>query len=234
MNNLLQLKGTFEQASSNTTPGAPNLPVNKLIEVSKLEKLRNDLIKLKQFWLNEIIFNGALISVYYNKVAAKSNRIQGLLTKGSISANSSIVGARFTDDDSPRHIITHYVSMEIIDESINRLGLCIELMNNEFDGSISHETIEKINLKEQPFSSKSIAKTNFLKIVVDAYYLEKFDVFVDTMNLKEESIITIFKTEVKAIKLMERIGINLQFTRVLDDTTILLRQIGRASCREKV
>ncbi|WP_242661333.1 S8 family peptidase [Alkaliphilus metalliredigens] len=36
-------------------------------------------------------------------------------------------------------------------------------------------------------------------------------------------MITIYKTDVKATKLMEKLGINLQFTRVMDDTTILLR-----------
>ena len=223
MNNLLQLKGTFEQASSNTTPGAPNLPAGKSVKVSQLEKLRKDLIELKRFWSKESIFEGALISVYYNKVAAKSNRIQGLLTKGSATANSSIVGARFTDDASPKHIITHYVSMEIIDESIVRLGLCIDLLNKKIDGAISHDIIKKINLKQLPFAPGSIAKTNFLKVIVDAFYVEKFDVLVDAVDLKDESIITIYKTDVKATKLMEKIGINLQFTRVLDDTTILLR-----------
>ncbi len=223
MNNLLQLKGTFEQASSNKTPGAPNLPAGKSVKVSQLEKLRNDLIELKKFWSKESIFEGALISVYYNKVAAKSNRIQGLLTKGSNTANSSIVGARFSNDNSPKHIITHYVPMEIIDESIVRLGICIEFLNKRFDGEISHDIIKKINLKQLPFASSSLAKTNFLKVIVDAFYVEKFDVLVDAIDLKDESIITIYKTDVKAKKLLEKIGINLQFTRVLDDTTILLR-----------
>ena len=115
MNNLLQLKGTFEQASSNSRPGASNLPPGKSIKVSQLEKLQKDLVELRRFWSRENIISGALISVYYNKVAAKSNRIQGLLAMGSITANSSIVGARFTNDESPKHIITHYVSIEIID-----------------------------------------------------------------------------------------------------------------------
>jgi len=32
MNNLLQLKGTFEQASSASKPGAPKLPVGNLLK----------------------------------------------------------------------------------------------------------------------------------------------------------------------------------------------------------
>lgn len=223
MNNLLQLKGPFEQATRERTPIFTNLPSGKSIQVSWLEKLKSDLIKAKKFWEKENIFDGALISVYYNKVAAKSNRIQGLLAKGPDKSNSSIVGARFSDDESPKHIITHYVSLEIIDESIDRIKYCIDLLNKKYSGVISHDEIKKINSKEVDFDSPYIAKSNFLKVIVDAYYVDKFDILVDSVELKSDSIITIYKTDVKATKLMEKIGINLQFTRVLDDTTILLR-----------
>lgn len=233
MNNLLQLKGPFEQAAREKSPIISNLPAGKSVKVSQLEKLRNDLVELKRFWSKESIFDGALISVYYNKVAAKSNRIRGLLANGSSSANSSIVGARFTDDGSPKHIITHYVSFGIIDESIERLDQCIDLLNKRYNGAISHETIKKINMKELPFVSPNIVKTNFLKVIVDAYYVEKFDILVDSAELKDEAIITIYKTDIKTTKLMEKLGINLQFTRVLDDTTILLRPDELALLKQK-
>lgn len=233
MNNLLQLKGSFEQASSNSRPGAPNLPAGKSVEVSQLKKLRKNLVELKKFWSKENIVSGALVSVFYNKVAAKSNRMQGLLSKSNITANSSIVGARFTKDESPKHIITHYVSIEIIDESIERLDRCISLLNEKFNGTITHEVIKKINLKQIPFAPINIAKTNFLKIIVDAFYIEKFDVLVDHIDLKDEAIITIYKTDVKATKIMEKLGIDLQFTRVMDDTTILLRPDELALLKQK-
>jgi hypothetical protein len=233
MNSLLQLKGTFEQASSNSKPGSPNLPTGKSVKVSQLEILQSNLKELRRFWSRESIVSGALISVYYNKVAAKSNRILGLLSKGSISANSSIVGARFTKEDSPKHIITHYVAMELIDESIERLNKCIEILNKKFNGTISHDIIKKINSKQIAFAPSKIAKTNFLRVIVDAYYVEKFDTLVDQTDLKNQSIITIYKTDIKATKLMEKLGINLQFTRVMDDTTILLRPDELALLKQK-
>lgn len=223
MNNLLQLKGTFEQAASNLRPGPPNLPSGKFVKVSQLKDLQKKLIELKKFWSKENIISGALVSVFYNKVAAKSNRMQGLLSKNKITANSSIVGARFTKDESPKHIITHYVSMELIDESIERLEKCIGLLNEKFGGTITHDIIKQINLKQIAFAPVEIVKTNFLKVIVDAFYIEKFDVLVDDIDLKDETIITIYKTDVKTIKIMEKLGINLQFARVIDETTILLR-----------
>lgn len=223
MNNLLQLKGTFEQAKSKP-PGPPNLPSGKSIKTSKLNEMKRNLLELKEFWTKETIFSGALVSVYYNKVAAKSNRIQGLLSNGGRTANKMIVGARFSNDESPKHIITHYVPMEIIDESIFRLSVCISILNESFGGVISHDIIKQINSKQIEFTPLRISKTNFLRVVIDAYYVEKFGVLVDEFALENDSaIITIFKTDLKTTTLLEKLGINLQFTRVMDDTTILLR-----------
>ena len=209
------------------------MPTGKSVKVVQLEKLRNDLVELKRLWSKENVFEGALISVYYNKIAAKSNRIRGLLSNGSDSANSSIVGARFTDDGSPKHIITHYVSFEIIDESIKRLNQSIDLLNKRYNGVISHDTIKKINMKEISFITPNIKKTNFLKVIVDTYYVEKFDILVNSAELKDESIITIYKTDIKAEKLMKKLGIDLQLTRILDDTTILLRPDELVLLRKK-
>jgi len=233
MNNLLQLKGTFEQASSDRKPGSPKLPTGKSIKVSQLEKLRKDLVDLKMFWSKQNIFPGALISVYYNKVAAKSNRIKGLLSKGNVKANNSIVGAKFTKDKSPKHIITHYIHIEIIDESITRLNKCINILNGNFGGVITSDIVEKIGLKKIPFLSNEIARTNFLKVIVDSYYVEKFDVLVDNIDLIDESIITIYKTDIETTKLMDKLGIKLQFTRVIDDTTILLRPDELSRLKQK-
>ncbi|RDU24183.1 S8 family peptidase [Anaerosacchariphilus polymeriproducens] len=224
MNNVLQLKGTFEQAPNNSKPGPPNLPSGKVVKVTKLKKLCNDLIELKKYWEKDTLFSGALISVYYNKVAAKSNRINGLLTKGNISANSTIVGARFSESKSPKHIITHYLTIELIEESIIRLQSCLQILNHTFGGEINCDTIKKINMKQIVFNPTEIAKTNFLKVIVDSYYVEKFGILVDEqLEFKEDSLITIYKTEKSAVELMGKLGMNLQFTRVMDNTTLLLR-----------
>ncbi len=223
MNSLLQLKGTFEQISSNNRPGSPNLPARKCVKVSKLEFLLKNLIDLRSYWNDQKVLSGALISAYYNKVAAKSNRIKGLLSKGGASSNSSIVGARFSTDVSPKHIITHYISIEIIDESIKRLRQCIDILNYQFNGVINHNNIEEINLNKIPFNPSAIAKTNFLKVIVDTYFVDKFDVLVDDITLQSEAIITIYKTDISAKELLGKLGISLLSHRMMDDTTILLR-----------
>ncbi|WP_455757503.1 S8 family peptidase [Sulfurimonas sp.] len=223
MNNLLQLKGNFEQKSRPNTPVLYNLPTAKSVSVSKLQELQKNLIELKEYWFNQSLLPGALIAVHYIKIAAKSNRLKILLGMGSTKTNNSVVGAKFSDDDSPKHIITHYVSHKILDESIEQLSIAIEVLNHQFNGEINDETIEKINKNELIIKSQKIAKTNFVKLVVDAYYVEKFDISIDDVTLTNDAIITLYKTDVKTIELLEKIGIQILSTRIMDETTILLR-----------
>ncbi|MBP1926574.1 hypothetical protein J2Z76_002443 [Sedimentibacter acidaminivorans] len=223
MNSLLQLKGRFEQAKNSSTPASSKLPSGHHVKMEKLQSLTRDLIRLKRFWESEDIIPGALVSVYYNKVAAKSNRIKALLSKSRVTANSSIVGARFSDDGSPKHIITHYVSMDLIDKSITLLQKSVDILSDEFKGVITYDDIVGINEKKIFLKSEELARTTFVNVIVDAFYVNKFDILVETEEIKDESIITIYKTDIKATNIMEKIGIQLHFTRVIDDTTILLR-----------
>lgn len=223
MNNLLQLKGRFEQAKNTSQIGPSTLPAKQHVKIDRLQSLINDLIRLKCFWEKENLIPGALVSVYYNKVAAKSNRIRVLLAKSGVTANSSIVGARFSDDESPKHIITHYVSLNLIDRSIDLLQKSAKILANEFNGVIDHSDVVKLNKKEIVLKSESIARTAFVNVIVDAFYVIKFDILVEHEEFKEESIVTIYNTDIKATTLMEKIGIHLHYTRVMDNTTILLR-----------
>jgi hypothetical protein len=224
LNNLLQLKGRFEQASRSTDGfGAPNLPAGQSVNVSKLQDLLKNLKELREYWKGQSLLPGALISVHYIKVAAKSNRVQALLGNNSNKSNNSIVGAKFSLDASPKHIITHYVSRDILNESIQRLIDSISILNQQFNGEIDCDTIDKINQKKIPYTHKTIFKTNFLNVIVDAYYVEKFDISIEDAMFEHDAIITIYKTDVKTTKLLEKIGINILSSRIMDETTILLR-----------
>ncbi len=204
MNNLLQLKGRFEQASSPNRPGPPNLPTGQSLHVRKLEGLLKNLIELQMYWKSQSLLPGALVTVHYNKIAAKSNRLKTLLGNSSNKPNSSIVGAKFSLDESPKHIITHYVSLKILHESINQLTYSIDILNQQFSGEIDYDIIDKINTKKIPFSPKMIVKTNFLNVIVDAYFVEKFDVPIDDIMLENDAIITLYKTDVKTTQLLEK------------------------------
>lgn len=222
MNNIINLKGSFEQKSRKQTFGPPQLPSEATVRVQHLKKLKDELNFLIDFWEKENIISGALISVFYNKVIAKSNRIRKLLSKGNKKSNNSIVGARFTDEINPRHIITHYIKLDILEETIQMLEKCIVILEKYFSGIITTEINKKINSKEIGFLATEISKNDFLQIIVDSYYVEKFDILSDMEEFKESSIITIYKTDNNTFDLFKKIGINLQSINVIDDITILL------------
>ena len=105
MNNVLELRGKrFVQAPRGGYGGAISMNSKKEVTTEHLIGLKDELTHIKEYWLNETRpFEGILISVYYNKIVAKSNRIGGLF-KGKKS-NEAIVGAKFNESKS-KHIIT--------------------------------------------------------------------------------------------------------------------------------
>jgi hypothetical protein len=223
LNNLLQLKGSFEQKSRVNGAVLSNLPTGKSVKVSRLQNLLNNLKELQTYWRGQNLLPGALITAHYIKVAAKSNRLRALLGKGKKTPNQSVVGAKFSVDGSPKHIITHYITKEILNESIILLTHSIDIVNQKFNGEIDYNIVDKINKNEILLPSHPIVKSTFLKIIIDAYYVEKFDVSIDDNLPEHDSIITIYKTDIRTTQLLEKIGINVLSNRIMDETTILLR-----------
>ena len=75
MNDVLLLKGKFTQKPNTSRPGAPSLPTNAIVDVEHIRCLLNNLIALERYWIDESIISGALITVVYKTVIAKSRRI---------------------------------------------------------------------------------------------------------------------------------------------------------------
>lgn len=228
MNELLQLKGRFEQKARSTTLGSPNLPTNGVLNVEHLRELKSELEYLLEYWKDNTVINGALISVFYTDIIPKSRRITGTFANGNIHSNDSVVGAKFIDDSKTKHVITHYISLELLKKTIGLYELAIDALTALFNGAISYTDIEKINRKIIPYEYAGLAKTKFLHIIVDAYYVEKFDISIPEYNKGENSIITIYQTDVPTVVLMDRLGIKIPRTRIIDRTTMLLTpdQIG--------
>lgn len=223
MNEILQLKGKLGQIKSGNTPGPSNIPKNKYVSIDHLEKLKDNLQKIKKFWEEEKLNIKPLVSAYYISVVAKSNRLKGILESNLKQNNDAIVGAKFTEGNYKKHIITYCVSIEIIDLSIKNIENVIKIISNNFGDKISHHDIEKINHKEyEKLFIKGVSRTRFVNIVVDAYYLESFGIEQDTSHLVENSIITIYDTGTKTSDIMNQLGINFLEVRSIDETTLLL------------
>ena len=79
MNNVLQLKGTFQHRKNSSKPGPPSLPKGTSVQAEHLATLLEQLERIEVFWKENSFINGALVSVYYKRVIAKSNRVSFLL-----------------------------------------------------------------------------------------------------------------------------------------------------------
>ena len=229
MNELLQLKGRFEQKSSSNRPGSPKLLANQMISNEKIIKLKRELEELKKYWLRIPYFEGALISVTYKDIVAKSRRLKELFKKNSrIQPNDCIVGARFIDKGTTdkKHVITYYIDIEVLNETIKTLEKVELLLTNDFYGQISTETLNSISDKVNPYEPTTIAKTRFLQTIVDVSSVEAFGIPQNELDELKTSIISIFDTKIPTKELLNRIGIDIPEYRFIDDVTMLLSPIS--------
>lgn len=225
MNSILQLKGQFDHKKNTNQFGSTNLPVGKSVTSLHIDDLRNELISILNFWRNDTLIDGALVSVHYKHVVAKSNRIKALLVKNStMKANDSIRGAKFEGSQpNIKHVFTHYVPLDAIQESIRRLSVCANIVNESYNGTISYSDIVKLNESKKKFNAISLSI--FLSVIVDAYHVDKFSIDQNTEEVAEQTIITIYKTKYSTSELLGKIGINILDATVIDETTIRLNPI---------
>lgn len=223
MNDVLALKGRFEQRKSNQHPSSPKLPKDSKVSADKILSLVADLEQMKKFWAGQSLLSQMLISAYYVKIAAKSNRLRGFFERGTENPNYRIVGAKF--DDGPRHVITYFVSEEDVNKTIDKAKESVEILNKYFDGEISNDRFNvKSGLDEIDFNEYSISKTTFQKFVVDAWYVKKFDVERADLSTNSSAIVTLYDTGQPVTELLSKLGINLYHERLLDQGTALLDQ----------
>ena len=223
MNSVLQIKGQFEHRSNPSGFGLKNLPANCWVESSHLENLRNQLQEILMFWKKNTLINGALVSVHYKTVVAKSNRIYSLLSYKKQKANDTIKGSKFEEVGGvQRHVFTHFVSLAALEDSILKLNISIRLLDANFKGKITFDDIDRVNKKQIKYTETALSVTNFVQTIIDSYYIARFDIDKATDQVDDYTIVTIYKTGINTSELMNQLGINIIETKMIDDTTMRL------------
>lgn len=220
MNNVLELKGNrFVQAPKSVNGGGSAMNSKVVVTSQKLNRLTSKLFQIKDFWTRENRpFNGILISVHYNKIVAKSNRIAGLF-KGDQS-NYAIVGAKFNAEKT-KHIITYFLSIGDLDNSIDMLSKSDEVISSVFKDGITKAIFENNVTDKINFQKYGLTKSLFKQIVADVSYIDGFEVEKATQQFKE-SIITLYDTGMDTKQLFHEIGIDILSSRILDNRTVFL------------
>ena len=220
MNNVLELKGNrFVQAPKSASGGGPAMNSKVVVTSQKLKELTSKLFQIKDFWAHENRpFNGILISVHYNKIVAKSNRIAGLF-KGDQS-NYAIVGAKFNAEKT-KHIITYFLSIDDLDSSMDMLYKSDEIISSAFKDDITKAIFDNYVTDKINFKKYGLTKSLFKQIMADVSYIDDFEVEKATQQFKE-SIITLYDTGMDTKQLFHEIGIDILSSRILDNRTVFL------------
>ena len=230
MNSILQLKGRFEQRPNLSKPGAAILPKNKFVSSVHVRTLQSQLEDILAYWSEHKEIAGALVSVHYKHVVAKSNRLRILLAESGKSPVDSIRGAKFVwemdenGEEIQKHVFTHYISLKALEKAITLLKNTADVVDAGYDGEITSKDTERIAAaKEFPFHD-IIAKSSLLRVVLDCHYVESFNIDRVDESITEESIITIYRTNIETKTLLRKFGINIYDDRIIDETTLRLNR----------
>ena len=187
MNSILQLKGRFEKRKNEAGFGTPKLPAKQKVTSTHIRELKAQLMDVKSYWEKNREINGALVSVHYIRVVAKSNRLRKLLGDTGKKPVDSICGAKFArkGEEGRKHIFTHYVQLSAIERAIESLENAANIVEQEYKGCITSEDTENIG-KNHVYKYDSVMKrTNFIDVVLDAYYVEKFAIPENNIDIKK-------------------------------------------------
>ena len=225
MNTLLTLRGkSFTQKSRNNGMGPITVPKNTVITLEHLKHLYSSLEKVKKYWEKDNIIDGVLISVYYNRIVAKSNRINGFFDvgRGNPVPNDTIVGAKF-DGEKRKHIITHYISGDVLNKTIIVLSKIIEVFEKHFDGEITSEMFsESSTFASIKFSEYGVSKSKFQQYLRDSCFVEKFGVEYAKISDVTNSIVTFYDVQTDILKVLKKINVDVSEANVMNQTTVLL------------
>ena len=225
MNTLLTLRGkSFTQKSRNNGMGPITIPKKVIITLEHLKYLHSALEETKKYWEKNNIIDGILISVYYNRIVAKSNRINGYLNVGGgyQIPNDTIVGAKFNDEKT-KHIITHYISGDVLSKTIITLSKIIEVFEENFDGKMTYEMFSNSSIFASiKFAEYGISKSKFQQYLRDSCFIEKFGVEYARDSDVQNSIVTFYDVRTDILMLLNKLNIDISETNVMNNTTVLL------------
>ena len=220
MNDLLELNGTLE-SSKFTGSIKIELPPNKSIKAVEVNKYVENLENLYSFWSKKKLIEGALVSVYYNRIIPKSKRIERLLSSGAEASNKYVKGVRF-DSTGNKHIITYYIKLPVLNRIITRLKTISSIISEFCNGSATKANFKNIDENEKSIKNKyNMSKSEVKTLIKDLVDIEKFDVFRNNdVNLDRSGYITLFSIDKNIEEIMNELDIPNTDYSLFDSDTI--------------
>lgn len=226
MNPILELKGQLTSRKNPVRPMGFSLQQGQIVKLQHLKDLAFQLRGIRSYWENDKTINGAIISVYYSKIVAKSNRILRFLSYKRNKPNDSVRGAKFVKRDNSDelvHVFTHYVPLEAISKTIEELESVTDFLRLYCENDIDSTTIKKI-FQSDLHRETGISRSQIMGILHDALYVSYFSIDKGSVTSNKDTIVTIFKTGIETKKLLSQYGINIFDDRIIDETTLRLHE----------
>ena len=223
-NNILSLSKKFKFKKRTPSLFGISIYESKVIRLEDIKNLKLSLINVQQFWSNVDILNGdCLISVYSKTIIAKSNRIKELFRFKGCHINQLIVGARFGNkDDYSYHIFTYLLNRNKISDCIDKLNELEKDFKNLFGDSVSKKDLEAFkNDKSIVFNSSYYSKNQFIQLICELSYINRFDTYFCDEEINDTAIITLFQVKEEIISLLHKVGIVITNDRVNENTVLL-------------
>lgn len=221
MNKLISLNGEFKKRPSKGGGGGAKL--NSSINAAMVENIIKQLKSVQKYWEHEKHIDGVLLSVHYVSLIPKSRKIKQLFTQGKMKPDHSVVGAKYIDN---KHVITHFITDEILEQTILEIEVVLEILNELFAGSISKEESTRktffdiVNLNENRLSMK---KSQFKSVLADITNVKMINVEHASEITGEAKIVTFYNVEQDLLDFFQRIGLHqIQRNRIIGNETALL------------
>ncbi len=222
MNKILEIRKKLSSSPNKGGGGFNTIPKGYSLSSDKVRKLWEDLKSVLGYWEKRKEINGALVSVHYSRIMPKSKRLSRILKDKTICPNQSICGAKYAykSGDSRYHVITHFVSLEALKNSMKELSFVADFIDKEYEGKISCSGQE--NLANRMPKNCELSKSAISNIVNDCFFVDSFLVDEYNGDTENASIVTIYKTNASTDDFLRNIGIKPHEVQRISDTTILL------------
>lgn len=214
MNKMLKLRGQFKQKKKSPNFGPNRMKERTVLTSSKIENIIENLKQCEIYWKDINVISGSLISVEYVDIVPKSRRISYLFPK------EKIVGAKFTNSENKRHIITYYINRNSIYDSLKKIEIINNYIKTNFNGTVTNDLLDFIE-STADFESIGVNKTNFIGLIVDMSNVERIYVQESDELSEERKIVSLFETEKDTKELLNSIGINISSERIRNTTLLL-------------
>lgn len=214
MNKMLKLRGQFKQKQRTPNFGPPRMKGGIVLTAKKIENIIYNLRYCESYWNSVSVIKGALISIEYIDIVPKSRRISCFFSK------NKIVGAKFTDSIEKRHIITYYIDKKYIKETISKLQIIKQCVEEKMNDIVTNEMLDVID-SIIDFDKIKVSKSNFVGTIVDTSNIEKIYVHETNELSEERRIVSIFETEVDTKELLNNLGIDIPSDRIRNTTLLL-------------